>query len=60
VLANRAVELYLVLSTRNRFAAGDWAAYEASGRLELNEPLSALLLPPEIDPVVLTFRRPKA
>lgn len=57
VLANRDVALYLVLTTRNRFAAGDWAAYENSGRLEINEPLSALLLPPEIDPVVLTFRR---
>jgi hypothetical protein len=57
VLADPGVELYLVLTTRHRFAAGDWAAYEASARLKLSADarLSRQLLPPEVDPAVLVF-----
>jgi hypothetical protein len=57
VLADPGVALYVVVTTRHRFAAGDWAAYEASARLKprLDEGLSRLVLPPELDPAVLVF-----
>ena len=53
------VELYIVVTTRHRFAAGDWAAYEAQRAFTWTpEPsLSPLVLPPELDPEVLVFRR---
>lgn len=61
VFRTRSVETYVVLTTRHRFAAGDWDAYEAAsgaGFAGGEEPaLSRLLLPPEIDPAVLVFRR---
>ncbi len=59
ILAAPSVELYVVLSTRHRFAAGDWAAYQEQTAFEwgLDERLARLLLPPEIDPAVLVFRR---
>ncbi len=59
VFASRQVELYLVVTTRHRFAAGDWEAYTRApgwtGRLD--EALSRLVLPPELDPAVLVFER---
>lgn len=60
LLADPNLELYVVVTTRHRFAAGDWAAYEASPRLTLtvDERLSKLVLPPELDPVVLRFEAP--
>lgn len=55
------VELYIVLTTRHRFAAGDERAYQEQGAFERDRErerdLSPLLLPPEIDPDVLIFRR---
>jgi hypothetical protein len=59
ILAAPSVELYLVLTTRHRFAAGDWAAYEEQQAFDwrIDEGLSRLLLPPEIDPAVLVFER---
>lgn len=53
------VELYVVVTTRHRFAAGDWAAYEAQRAFAwgVDEALSRLVLPPELDPAVLVFRR---
>lgn len=57
LLSRRHLELYLVVTTRHRFAAGDWKAYQASGRLVMREDpaLSRLVLPPEVDPVVVRF-----
>jgi hypothetical protein len=59
VFAAREVALYVVVTTRHRFAAGDWKAYASapgwSGRLD--EGLSRLVLPPEVDPAVLVFER---
>jgi hypothetical protein len=59
VFTTPGVELYVVVTTRHRFAAGDWAAYEAQTAFAwAEEPaLSALVLPPELDPAVLVFRR---
>lgn len=60
VLADPNVELYVVVTTKHRFAAGDWDAYDASQRLtrRADEHLSTLVLPPEVDPLVLVFSRP--
>jgi hypothetical protein len=59
VLATPGVELYVVVGSRHRFAAGDWAAYERQREFDwgIDEPLSRLVLPPELDPAVLVFRR---
>jgi len=59
IFASRQVELYVVVTTRHRFAAGDWQAYAAAPgwRGRLDEDLSALVLPPELDPAVLVFER---
>lgn len=59
VFGTPSVELYVVIGSRHRFAAGDFAAYERQDRFELavDPRLSALVLPPELDPAVLVFRR---
>ena len=59
VLAHPSVELYVVITSRHRHAAGDWDAYEAQRAFDwsIDERLSGLVLPPELDPAVLVFRR---
>jgi hypothetical protein len=59
VLASDIVESYVVITTRHRFAAGNWAAYQAQTGFDLtvDAKLSRLILPPEIDPLLLVFRR---
>jgi len=54
--------MYIVLTTRHRFAAGNWDAYERQAGqsgfdCDDDRQLAKLLLPPEIDPAVLIFRR---
>ena len=53
------VELYVVISSRHRFASGDWAAYEEQTGFEFAEDpaLTRLVLPPELDAAVYVFRR---
>jgi hypothetical protein len=53
------VELYILISSRHRFASGDWAAYEGQDAFEmtLDEELSRLVLPPELEGAVYLFRR---
>jgi hypothetical protein len=59
VFRTPSVDLYLVLTTRHRFAAGDWSAYESQTDFDwhADEGLTRMLLPPEIDPQVLVFER---
>ncbi|MBK9519870.1 MAG: SAM-dependent methyltransferase [Anaeromyxobacter sp.] len=59
VFTTPSVELYVVVTTRHRFAAGDWQAYQAQRAFDWgpDEGLSRLVLPPELDPAVLVFRR---
>jgi hypothetical protein len=53
------VELYVAIASRHRFAAGDWKAYDGAEGFAggIDERLSALVLPPEVDPAVLVFER---
>lgn len=53
------VQLYVVITTRQEFGAGDWDAYrrQQAFTAELDERLSRLVLPPETEPAVLVFRR---
>jgi hypothetical protein len=59
VFTTPGVELYVVIASRHRFAAGDWGAYEQQRSFDwgVDERLSRMVLPPEIDPAVLVFRR---
>jgi len=59
IFAAPRVELYVVVGSRHRFAAGDWDAYERQRDFEwgIDEALSRLVLPPELDPAVIVFRR---
>lgn len=54
-----AVQLYIVIGSRHKFAFGDWKAYTRQTTFTLQEEtqLSALLLPPELESVVYVFRR---
>jgi hypothetical protein len=59
VFATDSVETYLVITTRHRFAAGNWESYQAQTAFEISsEPrISRLILPPQIDPALLVFQR---
>lgn len=60
VFATPEVELYIVIASRHDFAAGDWTAYERHAgefSFELDEALTRLVLPPELEPAVYLFRR---
>jgi hypothetical protein len=59
VFTTPSVQLYIVISSRHRFAAGDWQAYEQQTSFDLShadEP-SRLVLPPELDAAVYVFGR---
>lgn len=59
VFKTPSVEHYIVMTSRHEFACGDWAAYRSQNDFEMrvDDELSALLLPPEVDPCVLIFER---
>lgn len=53
------VQLYLVIGSRHQFAFGNWKDYTRQSGFILAEDtkLSAMVLPPELEPVVYVFRR---
>jgi hypothetical protein len=59
VFRTKSVQLYIVISSRHRFAAGNWDDYNAQSAFECAEDarLSSLVLPPELDAAVYVFRR---
>jgi len=59
VFKTRSVQLYIVISSRHRHAAGNWGDYEQQAAFSWAEDpgLSRLVLPPELDSVVYLFRR---
>ncbi len=62
VLSHPQAERYVVIGTKHTFAAGNWEAYaNAKGwTWRVDEALSRLVLPPELDPAVLIFERTEA
>jgi hypothetical protein len=62
VFQSASVDLYMVITTRHRFAAGNWGSYAHQTAFDLTDDklLARLVLPPEIDPAVLIFRRRKS
>jgi hypothetical protein len=59
VFRTKSVQLYIVIGSRHRFAAGNWEEYRNQSvfDFEENEKLSRLVLPPELDSAVYVFRR---
>ena len=59
VFRTKSVKLYIVVSSRHRFAAGNWDDYQQQSAFEReeDEALSRLVLPPELDAAVYIFRR---
>jgi hypothetical protein len=59
VFSTPSVQLYVVIGTRHAFGAGDWTAYRRQQDFDmvLDEDLSRLVLPPELNPAVHVFRR---
>ena len=59
VFRTKSVQLYIVIGSRHRFAAGNWEEYhkQSAFDFEENETLSQLVLPPELDGAVYIFRR---
>lgn len=53
------VQLYIVIGSRHRFAAGNWDDYRQQSAFDFEEDikLSGLVLPPELDGAVYVFRR---
>jgi len=59
VFKTRSVELYVVIGSRHRFAAGNWKTYEEQTAFDMtdDEELAQLVLPPELEAAVYVFRR---
>lgn len=59
VFRTRAVQLYIVISSRHRSASGNWHEYQqqTSFSFEEDTELSRLVLPPELDAGVYIFKR---
>ncbi len=58
IFSTRSVQLYIVIQSRHRFASGNRAMYESQTKFTMDENprLTALVIPPEIDPIVLVFK----
>jgi hypothetical protein len=59
IFSARSVEIYIVIGSRYKFAAGNWNSYASQDRFEwaIDHTLSSLLIPPELESAVLIFRR---
>lgn len=59
VFKTRSVQMYIVIASRHRFAAGNWGDYLEQSNFEMEEVerLSRMVLPPELDATVCLFRR---
>lgn len=59
VFRTGSVQMYIVIGSRHRFAAGNWEDYQQQSAFDFeeNERLSRLVLPPELDAAVYLFRR---
>ncbi len=62
VFRTKSVQLYIVISSRHQFAAGNWGDYSQQSTFSFEEApeLSRLVLPPELDAGVYLFERKPA
>lgn len=62
IFRTRSVQLYVLITSRHRYAAGNWDSYEEQQLFTMREDasLSKLVLPPEIDAAVYLFERKPA
>jgi hypothetical protein len=59
IFRTRSVQLYILITSRHQYAAGNWDTYREQQLFAMQEDsvLSRLVLPPEIDAVVYLFTR---
>jgi hypothetical protein len=59
IFKTRSVQMYIVIGSRHQLAAGNLDDYnrQTNFDIEIDERLSRLVLPPELDPAVYVFRR---
>ena len=59
VFKTRSVQMYIVIGSRHKFAAGNWTDYDrqTAFSVEEEESLGRLVLPPELGSAVTIFRR---
>lgn len=59
VFRTGSVQMYIVIGSHHRFAAGNWEDYQLQSAFDFEEDerLSRLVLPPELDAAVYVFRR---
>ncbi len=59
VFATESTELYIMIGSRYQFASGDWASYSSQTKFDwsIDEQLSKLVIPPELESAVIVFRR---
>lgn len=59
VFRTKSLQMYIVIGSRHRHAAGNWEEYQnqTGFLLEEDRRLSAMVLPPELDAAVYIFRR---
>jgi len=62
IFRTRSVQLYILITSRHRHAAGNWDSYREQQLFDMREDtgLSRLVLPPELDAVVYLFTRKPA
>lgn len=62
IFRTRTVQLYILITSRHRHAAGNWDVYREQQHFAMREEpaLSRLVLPPEIDAAVFLFARKSA
>jgi hypothetical protein len=59
VFVTPSVQLYILIASSHRFAAGNWEAYDSQREFSFSEDpkLSCLVVPPELEAAVYVFRR---
>lgn len=59
VFSSKSVELYIVIGSRHKYAAGNWKIYleQKSFNMSIDDYLAKLILPPELDSSVIVFQK---
>lgn len=62
VFRTKSVELYIVIGSRNKLISGNWDSYSEQQQFDwqIDETLSELVVPPELQNAVLVFQRKRS